>query len=281
MDGYVEANSIKLHYLEHDGDEPTLILLHGLTANAHYFDGLVAAGLSPRFRTLVPDLRGRGLSDKPLSGYSMADHGADIMGLLDTFKIEQAVLVGHSYGALLCLYMAAKYPERIKKIVLMDASESATEPQVAELIKPSLDRLNRILPSYEAYQEEMKQMPFLQGQWDKAIESFYRADVKLNEDGTAQSQIRPDSIAETIEGVISEPWMEIVNSVKQPAVLLNAPAAYVPGGPAVVPAEAAKKTAADLDNCRYLEVPGNHITMAFGANAATVVAAITEFVAGD
>jgi len=83
MDRFAQVNKIQLHYLDHPGGEPALILMPGLTANAHCFDGLVQAGLSPRFQVLALDLRGRGLSDKPATGYSMADHAADVVGLLD------------------------------------------------------------------------------------------------------------------------------------------------------------------------------------------------------
>ena len=62
-DRYVETNGIRLHYLEHSGPEPILVLAPGLTANAHSFDGLIEAGLSRAAHVLALDLRGRGESD--------------------------------------------------------------------------------------------------------------------------------------------------------------------------------------------------------------------------
>jgi len=56
----IKTNGINIHYLHHQGNEPTIILMPGLTANAHAFDGLIAAGLSPQFNGLSIDLRGRG-----------------------------------------------------------------------------------------------------------------------------------------------------------------------------------------------------------------------------
>jgi pimeloyl-ACP methyl ester carboxylesterase len=76
---FVHTNRIRLHVLEHPGNGPTVVLLHGLTANAHVFDGLAVAGLAPRYRLLAPDLRGRGLSDKLPTGFTMADHAADAL----------------------------------------------------------------------------------------------------------------------------------------------------------------------------------------------------------
>lgn len=73
MDQFVRLNDFQLHYLDHPGDDPPLVLMPGLTANAHSFDGLIKAGLSSAMRVLALDLRGRGLSDKPDSGYSLAE----------------------------------------------------------------------------------------------------------------------------------------------------------------------------------------------------------------
>ena len=74
MSKFAQVNRIRLHYLEYPGGQPTLIFLPGLTANAHSVIGLVNAGLSPRFRLLSLDFRGRGLSDKPATGYRMTHY---------------------------------------------------------------------------------------------------------------------------------------------------------------------------------------------------------------
>ncbi len=54
----IPTPGISLHFLDHQGHEPTIVLLPGLTANAHIFDGLIQAGLSPHFHVLALDLRG-------------------------------------------------------------------------------------------------------------------------------------------------------------------------------------------------------------------------------
>lgn len=277
MGRFVHVNGLRLHYLEHSGEGPLLVLMHGLSANAHCFDGLVQAGLSPRFRVLSVDLRGRGLSDKPSSGYSMAEHAADILGLLDTLGPGPVVLGGHSFGALLTLYIASHWPERVSRMLLMDAA-GAMHPRVRELIQPSLARLGRRLPSVEAYLAEVRQAPYLDGQWDEALEAYYRADVQENPDGTAQSRVPPQAIAEAVESALGEPWPALLPRAPQPALLLNAPRGWgAPGAPPIVPRELALETARALPDCRYLEVPGNHYTLLFGQQAGHLVEAITGF----
>jgi len=112
IDQYAPVNGIRLHLADHSGGEPPIVLLPGITANLHNFDGLLDAGLAPRFRAIALDLRGRGLSDKPAQGYSIAEHAADVIGVLDHLGLEQVVLGGHSFGALLTAFIAARYPQR-------------------------------------------------------------------------------------------------------------------------------------------------------------------------
>lgn len=278
MAHFVQTNNIQLHYLAHPGAGPTLVLMPGLTANAHAFDGLIQAGLSPRYRVLALDLRGRGLSDKPASGYSMADHAADVIGLLDALDLGQVILGGHSFGGLLTFYMAAHYPERFSKLVIIDAAGSL-HPRSRELIQPSVDRLGKTLPSWEAYLQAMKQMPFFEGWWDPAIESYYQADVQRNDDGTVQARSRPEAIIEAVEKALAEPWAQHLALIRQPALLLNALGPYgLAGAPPLLPLEQAQATVKALPDCRYVEIPGNHMTMLFGQGAHRIVEAITDFI---
>ena len=280
MDRYAHINSLRLHYLDRDGREPTLLLLPGLTANARSFDGLMAAGLSPRFRTIAVDFRGRGLSDKPAAGYSMAEYCGDVLGLMDELGLETAVLCGHSFGALIGLILAAQHSDRFSRLIMLDSSHLLITPETVELIKASLDRLGKTMPSMDAYLAAMRQMPYLQGYWDADLESNFRADVRINADGTVQPQTTPAIIAETIEHEYAEPWLERVTAVTQPVLLLNAPAPYgPPGAPPILSEKMAKETAVLFANCTYQQVLGNLITMLFGKNATAVINQITQFIA--
>jgi pimeloyl-ACP methyl ester carboxylesterase len=285
-DQFVQANNIRLHYLDHRSDHPSgagggpiLILLPGLTANARCFDGLVRAGLSQRLRVLALDLRGRGLSDKPATGYSMADHAADVIALLDALKIERAVIGGHSFGGLLTFYLAANFSERVSKLVVIDAAVKLVNSQTRELIKPSLDRLGQRSPSWQSYIEAIKRAPYFDGWWDQAIESYFRADVQFNEDGGVQPRSRPENIAEAMDRAQREDWDRHLAAIKQPALLLCAHGSYgAAGAPPIVSPEQARATAAALADCRLVETSGNHFTMLYGAGAQRIVESIVEFV---
>ncbi len=277
---FIETNGICLHCLDHPGDEPLLILMPGLTANCHAFDGLIHAGLSPRFRALTIDLRGRGESDKPEEGYRMADHAADVIGLMDELGIENAILGGHSFGGLLTMYMAAHYPDRFTCLVIIDAALAAASVRTREQIQPALARLGQVLPSWDAYIEMIKQAPYYHGwTWDPIIENYYRADVEIYPDGTVQARARPEHIAAAMDGVLAEDWHALTAAVQQPALLLQAPGPFGPSGaPPVVSLEQAKETAHALVNCRLVSIPGNHMTIMFGEGATHAVEAIAGFV---
>lgn len=273
---FCSSGELQLHYLDHPGGEPGLVLLPGLTANAHCFDGL-AAHLSPRLRVLAVDLRGRGLSDKPLTDYAIRDHALDIIALLDYLGLQKSVLAGHSFGALVGIYLAAHFPERIEKLIIIDAA-ARLHPRTRELIQPSIDRLNKIWPSMEIYLAAMRAMPFLNGFWDEQLEAFYQGEMRVNADGTVQALTRGAAILEAADKGLLEPWDELVKRIAQPTLMLNAPTPYgPPGTPPLISYEQAQETVQALKHGRYLQVPGNHLTLLFGENARHTAQAIQDF----
>jgi pimeloyl-ACP methyl ester carboxylesterase len=278
---FADLGSIRIHYLDFEGSNPPIVLLHGLSANANEFGGLVHAGLSPRFRVVAPDLRGRGRSEKPAEGYSMREHAEDVIALLDFLKMDKVVIGGHSFGALLAIFMAAEFAHRISKVVVIDAAIHM-HPQVRELIKPSLDRLGQVLPSVEHYISQMRAAPHVAGFWDDAIEDYFRAEIQENADGTAQSLTSATAIAQALDGVQAEQWAELVSRVRQPVLLLNSAGEYgPPGSPPVVPPEHALATSRAFADCKYVEIPGNHLTMVFGQSAVLIRQAIESFIADN
>ena len=282
MGQFAQTNNIRLHYIDHGGQGPKLLLLPGLTANAHAFDGYIGAGLARYFHVYTADLRGRGLSDKPERGYAMTDHAKDIIGLLDQLGMGRILLGGHSFGALLGIYIAANYPERVERLILVDAA-ARMHPQVKELVGPSMLRLGRQWPSFEDYLEKIKAAPFLEGRWHPDMEGYYRADVYNLPEGGVTTYSALAHIQQAIEGALGlgEEWLRLIRSVKHPALLVNATGPYgPPDAPAILPKELALETADMMQDCRYVEVPGNHVTMLYGKGAEESVKAVVEWLSG-
>jgi pimeloyl-ACP methyl ester carboxylesterase len=266
-------------------------LLPGLTATSPIFEDLINAGLSPRYRSLALDLRGRGKSDAPPAGsspdapaanYTMADHAADVLSFLDTQGIGESVLIGHSFGGMLALYMAARHPERFSKIVVLDAAVSLATPETRKALEPALSRLGTVAPSWDAYLEDIKQRPYFRDGWESGLERYFREYVEIHSDGSVTQRVNREAILAAIEGLLAEDWPAILRDVVQPVLLINAVDSFGPAGSSpLLPRDAALDTVAKLSSGHYLAVPGNHITMIFGSYAHRVVKAICDFVADE
>ncbi|MFZ0247876.1 MAG: alpha/beta hydrolase [Candidatus Binatus sp.] len=119
---YVEAEGLKLHYLDWGGDpdKRTFVLLHGGAAHAHWWDG-VAPMLTPYGRVLALDFRGHGRSQWADSGnYGPPAYLKDVGGLIDSLG-TRVVLVGHSMGGAVAQWVAVTHPELLDALVIVDA----------------------------------------------------------------------------------------------------------------------------------------------------------------
>jgi pimeloyl-ACP methyl ester carboxylesterase len=111
---------VRLHAREWgDPQRPLLLLVHGLASTSHMFD-LIAPTLAEHFHVVAPDQRGHGLSDKPATGYDFETISGDLDRLLDAYGADQAMIVGHSWGAYTLVYYAATRPQRVTKGALLD-----------------------------------------------------------------------------------------------------------------------------------------------------------------
>jgi pimeloyl-ACP methyl ester carboxylesterase len=74
------------------------------------------------------DLRGRGLSDKPPTGYSIEQHCHDVLALMNDLGLQRPVLMGHSLGAFISLVFSAQYPQRVDRLILVDGGGKLSGP---------------------------------------------------------------------------------------------------------------------------------------------------------
>ena len=115
----IKANGTTLH-VRIGGQGPAVVMLHGFGDTGDMW-APAAAALVKTHTVVVPDLRGMGLSAHPDEGYTKKNQAVDIAGVMDALKIESADLVTHDIGNMVGYALAAQYPTRITKWVVIDA----------------------------------------------------------------------------------------------------------------------------------------------------------------
>jgi len=118
---FITANHVKLHYLDWGGKGKTLLFLHGLGDTAHIFD-VLAPKFTNEFRVLGLTRRGHGESEIPEGGYDTETRVEDIRQVLDALKISRAIVAGHSAAGNELSLLAITHPERVVKLVYLDAA---------------------------------------------------------------------------------------------------------------------------------------------------------------
>lgn len=115
----IATNGTTLH-VRMGGTGPAVVMLHGFGDTGDMW-APAAAALAKSHTVIVPDLRGMGLSAHPATGYAKVNQALDIVGVLDALNIRKADLVTHDIGNMVGYALAAQYPARITKWVVIDA----------------------------------------------------------------------------------------------------------------------------------------------------------------
>ena len=123
ISGTVEVNGAHLYYEEKGRGHP-LILLHAGIADSRMWDDQFEI-FSRAYRVIRFDLRGFGRSSMPPGSFSNYE---DVRGLMDSLKVEEAYLLGNSFGGLIALDFTLAYPSYAKALVLVAPSVSGTKP---------------------------------------------------------------------------------------------------------------------------------------------------------
>jgi len=123
---YASVQGLRLHYLdEGSSDAFPIIMLHGNPTWSFYYRRLVST-LRDQYRCVVPDHIGMGLSDKPTDNkyqFTLKQRVDDLEALLDQLNINKDItLVLHDWGGMIGMAYAARYPDRIKRLVILNTS---------------------------------------------------------------------------------------------------------------------------------------------------------------
>ncbi len=252
------GDGVEIQLSEWTGEGAAVLCIHGLTSNGRCFD-LLAEGLTPAHRVLAPDLRGRGLSDKPDTGYSIDHHARDIAAVIKELGLSKITILGHSLGAYIGLAVTAGWPEMIDRVILVDGGAPLNQEQwanVAEGIKPSLDRLKQSFPSFEEYVGVLKKFPVFQP-WHEALDDYFRYESE-EVDGMVRSRINPQHIEEERTNIVKTDTNVYYPKIKCPVLVLRATLGMFSDDDLVLPEPALKALVEALPQTRVINIEGVH-----------------------
>jgi pimeloyl-ACP methyl ester carboxylesterase len=149
------ADGLTLHVLEWSAQGVPFVLLHGFGNEGHVWDDLAPA-LAPYYRTLAFDLRGHGDSDRdPQARYDYDHHVADLEAAVGALGIARLVLCGHSFGGRVATLFAARHPDRMAGLVIVDAGPELDARGVVRIVVDGERQLDASFASVADYERTL------------------------------------------------------------------------------------------------------------------------------
>ena len=249
-DRFVKVGDLNLHYLEWgEPGAPPVVMVHGLTGNAHAFDSL-AAHFATRYHVISVDVRGRGDSDWAADGdYSNDAYVADLEGLREALGFERFSLVGTSMGGRISLTYAGAYPERVERTVLNDIGPEVDPRGGSRIASSSRDAVT----TFETVEEVMA--------WHRENRVGFSAMSDAQQRTAAGYAVKPLSgggytwkMDPAVRSDPRRPDPEVSWSL---ARRIPGPVLLVRGGDSdLLSPEIARRMLAEMQDCRMVEVPG-------------------------
>ena len=257
------------------GEDP-IICLHGITAQHRAFNA-VARHLAPSRSLVGVDLRGRGDSDKPGSGYGLEAHSRDVIRVLDKLDLEDAVICGHSMGGFVALQTALSYPGRARALVLLDSGwprmeanpeeMSEEQKQEAAAIEEGLERAFRRLDmTFESPEDYLDfwfpNQGLAPGDLPADLADYYLYDLERVEGGYRPKASRAAAEEDSSSVSSAAPTLEELRGVWCPVALIRASQGFFPGADPLVSDDVRDAIAGALDLRSDTRIEGaNHYTM--------------------
>src|SRR6185369_2632155 len=197
----------KIQYVE-AGSGPTVILLHGLGGSSQVWQFSIPA-LAEKYHVIVPDQIGFGKSDKPLVNYRIRTYVDFLDQFCKQLKIERATLVGNSMGGWIAAMFTASFPDRVDKLVLVDAAGYAPpkdfDTRVYFALNPSTRADMKVLIAKVFYNKAF--------QTDAAVDQAIAARLAAGDGYTI------NSITESI--IRGEDFLDdVVKTIKRPTLII-------------------------------------------------------------
>ena len=268
----LEVNGIHLHYVtwgQFSQPERAVMLVPGLTSNHQEWSQLGPTLAKHGWYAIAPDLRGRGWSDRPAHGYGVAYHVNDLLALCDALGLQRVHLIGHSLGALIDFFLAFAHPNRVGRLVAVDAGVGAyLSEHINDILGPALARLGQVYKSMDDYLQAVRQSTSSVHPWNDFWEAYYRYGAEVLPNGQVTPRASVVAIAEEIR-VNSTIRPQGLMEPKPPLTPIMAPTLITRAGLGtgqpdwfVLTNEEVEYLKSHIADCRVVEIPdGNHYTI--------------------
>ncbi len=271
-------------------DAPTVVLVHGITANALAW-AAVAEAVDRRVNLLALDLRGRAYSRDMAPPWGFEADVDDVLTVLDHAGLDRAVLAGHSLGAFVVCTLAARHPERVASLVAVDGGVRLTVPPGLDpdtlldlTVGPAVRKLRMTFADGEAYLDYHREHPSFVGNWSPQLTAYLGRDTLWLPDGKVVSSCVEDAIRTDGRQLIVDDYVnEAINTAACPVTLLYAERGILNQPQALYDED--RLTAAGIDRSRVTAtlIPDtNHYTIVGpGAGADSVAAELVKHTARE
>lgn len=220
---WVNIDDLNVHYLDWSGGGPPLLALHGMASSAYWYER-VANHLSEYHRIIAPDQRGHGQTAQASTGYDWETLAMDLVGLLDYLELDRVSLVGHSWGGHVASNLAARHPDRINSLIMIDGGfqdghllPNATEAFFRERFKP-----RNVSGDREEFLGRLKEQ--LANCWGDDLEKIVLSMVYENVDGLMEDILQPSHHSQILTAMWNEPPSTVIPRI-------NCPILIIPAGP--------------------------------------------------
>ena len=255
----VQTSRLRMNYRDWGPASPAggnVVALHGLGSSCRWYD-LVAPLLADTHRILAPDQRGHGQTEQLPTGYDWQSVAADVVEFMDVIGVDRPAVVGHSWGGYVALALAAKFPQRLSRVVLIDGGfmdwtrwPGADREWFNNLLKP-----RRVTGTSEQYLAA--QRTHLADSWSAELEPIIMSMVHTGEDGRVEDILDPGNHAQVLEALWSEPPSSMFDQVQCPTLIVPAgPQQHSTGSQfARMREEMARAAEVAIQDCRVEWVP--------------------------
>ncbi|MGC4109948.1 MAG: alpha/beta hydrolase [Nocardioides sp.] len=252
------------------GTGAPVLAIHGITSSSRSWPFLADALDQPVF---APDLRGRGRSNGLPGPVGMVQHAEDCAAVVEAIGATPVVVVGHSMGGFVATVLAARRPELVRALVLVDGGlpfPAADEAATLAGLQPIKQRLQATY-TREEYRDWFRHHPAFARDWTPEAEAY--ADYDLPE-SPGHPAADPDAVeADQLDMVGSPVFADALDGPMPPRFFLHASRGFADDPPGLYPQDTVDAYAARWPDLDVRPVPDvNHYTIVLSRRGADAVA---------